>query len=524
MTNNTIINWEDFGSSNFGMFTVLADILKNSIRRKGYIMIKNRTPSHFASAALPSIIQHISVITRDHPGYITDDTVRNFFDKNVNMFLSSIGVSLNRGDNVSQKVFDKYTKMFNKFREKTFLSSSEIIIDSAGYQYQTGYIKKEDTETFIDLFHNFLNVNEDRINKAFLFDPVPGPTDTVLDSFEEMEKFNAYSYGKASELSQSIRDKLFYIHHFRTPQIRKMYTKFLNEYKFADNFTNFATGGLVSFAKSSQGIAPIVLYCIPLVDIISHAKERGLKKLRWHTLGNSEWKDILFHRFAAHHIKKVHGIDVEITSDSSTLFQCLFLGRYAYVADYSDKSLRKMFINSNRLHQGWKNRGKVEDIWYDAVNKIAIDYGFRKLHPDVDPIYEDGRIGKLHYGYGMFHMLELFNTVEKWCDEYVKELYPIYEAGDELTFNNEISKILRRFNNDNKSKSLATRQNSFYNSLDFLTRCDIDQCDYFVDMYMSGDECRKLQGNQPMSFSDVEVIHRPKPPRKGFVENGLQTF
>ena len=43
-------------------------------------------------------------------------------------------------------------------------------------------------------------------------------------------------------------------------------------------------------------------------------------------------------------------------------------------------------------------------------------------------------------------------------------------------------------------------------------------------MYMSGDECRKLQGNQPMSFSDVEVIHRPKPPRKGFVENGLQTF
>lgn len=453
---------------------------------------------NFVCAALPSISQHMNTVLRDAPEYISNESVNKFFLENCDKFLSSIGVAFPSTNKAfSDQVITRYEKMLDKFLQLGYLKDCEIIIDSAGFQIQTGQLKKEDTGLFIELYHKFLAENYNKFKYAFTLDIAPGASDSVYDSWAELEDYNARSYRKATELPKEVRDKMLYIHHFRTPQINRINKKLLFEEKLGDYFQNFATGGLVSFSKSSQ-IFPCILYIIPLIQILTRAKARGLKSFRFHALGASEFKDIVFHKLVELHIKKTLDIDIEITYDSSTLFKVLMMGRYVYVLD--DNKLWKMTLREDLLHNQWRKKGTDESVWYNLLENISKDYGFKILDSVNDPIYQDHSMTRITYSYGIFQVLQTFNLVDKLSSELVKDIYGLYEAGQIVTFDDKIEKLMLDFNCGKTSKRIQTRTVSIYNSLKALEELDLDYCDFLVNNFMAADECQKLSGGVVTCF------------------------
>lgn len=471
-------------------------------------------PCPYVMAALPSYRQHCDGLMSQHPEHVSAQAVKNFQNANVNKFLSSYGLGMVKGKPIDDKVTERYKRVFDKFTNREYLSDAEITLDSGGFQLQVGYGTKDETDTLIELYHNFIRAEGDKIDYAFTLDLAPGATTCLYDTWGEMESYNHKSYGASAALPDELRKKMLYIHHFRTPKINEIWKRMLFDMGMADNFENFATGGLVSFSNSSQQF-PVILYVVPLIHILHYAKERGLKKFRFHVLGASEYKDQIAHEFFRHHIKKIHDIDIEITYDSSTIFKVLAMSRFIYVPDWQHQQLWKMTIREDLLDTNFKNYGKTHSqLFYELTNKACTPYGMQPINPIDDPLYyldPQGKtchrndapktvLSRIGYMYGIWHMLGMFKQVHDLGSNLVQELYPIYESGDRVEFDSRIEDCMIGFNNGKISKRISARTVSIANSLDALTELDIDYADHLVERYMGNDECPSLTGNEACTF------------------------
>ena len=481
-------------------------------------------PGNFVCAALPSLFTHIRMALEDNPKYANETHINKFLKNNVNKFLTSVGCVLRREKKISHKNFDRYVKRYlNKFNNSSFLKDCEIIVDSAGFQIQQGYLLKNDIYPFIDLYNDhFISKQYQKFTHAFNLDLAPGSSYCPFDSWEEMMKYNLYSYQKTKNLSQVIKDKMIYVHHFRTPKINHIYKELLFKHDMAEGYTNFATGGLVSFSK--LGLAPpYVLYVIPLIHILHYNKSIGLKKFRFHVLGGADWKEIFAHVFLARHIKELFDIDVEITYDSSGIFQTLCMGRYVFAPLEDTKELYKMSLRATTLQNIWKNIKRTDELFYDLINKVVVPYGMKSINITDNPLYyggtlenenhvvdpenglmySDSTLSRLTYMYSMLYILSLFRVVEEWCNEYVDDLYPKYlnKSLKESDFNNDIKNCLVKLNDGKRSNNVDIRTISIYNSLNLLNEYKqnpdktLIKCDDIINQYMKKDECQKLVDN-----------------------------
>lgn len=457
-------------------------------------------PGGFVAAALPAIRAHFNSILKYYPGYMEIDTINKFLLDNCNKYLTSVGFGIKPHLPIDKRVFGRYKKQFDNMRSRPYLKGCELIMDSAGYSFQVGQIPKEKTGEWVDSYHEFISDNIEYLKNALLFDPVPGAVNAVVDSYAEMEKLNVMSYSKANDLSKKVKDKIMYIHHFRTPQIYKLFRKMMFEYDLAKDFNSFSTGGLVSFSKGCQGRPPCNMYIIPLIDTILLAKKRGLKKFRFHVLGDADFKSILFHKFVEKHVREVHDIGIEITFDSTTIMKTFMLGRYMFVPMYEDHSIWKMFIRTHDLHMRWKDKGTVEDYFYELVNDIAKEYNFKHITSKNEPMYENNRLTRILYAYGLCVMLKLYNLCENWCEEAVDALYPLYKSGQTFEFDKNIEIYMKNFNNGKISKKMYSRSSAVYKSLDMLTNLDVDYCKYLVQRYLSQDEPSTLCSSELTFF------------------------
>ncbi|MCK5015545.1 MAG: hypothetical protein KAS32_00575 [Candidatus Peribacteraceae bacterium] len=452
------------------------------------------TAGGFVCAALPSFRQHIAIVLKKQPEMLPEYGINSFLLEHCNKFLSSVGTSLSpKKIGVDKNLFKRYTSLFNKFKATSYLRDCELILDSAGFQFQTGQIPKVQVPMFLDMYHDFLQERVDDYTNAFVLDPVPGPVDAIIESYTEMENLNIMSYNKSMSMPQAVKDKIMYIHHFRTPMINKLYKKMTHEYGFADHFQNFATGGMVAFSRGAQGSPPIVLYTIPLIAILKHAIKVGLKKFRFHVLGATEMKDVIAHKLFEHHIKKVHDIDVEITYDSSTIFRTLMMGRYLFVPVEDQREFWKMNVRSDSMHLIWKDNGTVEQHLYNMTNTLCHENGLAPVNIIDNPFYKDGRITQLMYVHGMLLILKAYDLCGKWSDDFIRDAYPLYENGQISEFNTKLEDILYRFNNGKKSRNVRIRTNAMSKSLDIITNLDEDFCDFVVDKYLGVDEPPELK-------------------------------
>ncbi len=464
--------------------------------------ITSNNQCSYVMAAASSFRQHAWTVVRDNPEYMTAEAIDSFLSATVNKILISFGMGIRKDFPIDHKVPWRFKKFFDKIFNCGYMNNCEFTLDSGGFQLQTpGFFKdQKETGSFIDLYYDFIAEHHaGKIDYAFMLDPAPGAHYCLYDSWKQIEDWNHISYAKAATLPSDLRDKMLYIHHFRTPNINRIWKRMLFDMDMAAPFKNFATGGLVSFANSSQTF-PVVLYVVPLIHLITYAKTRGLKKFRFHCLGASEFKDQVMHKLFEMHVKKIYDIDLEITYDSSTIFRLMAHSRRIYIPDWDRTQLWKTSLRSVDLQRRFRDWGTIEEIFYRNVNKACKPHGIKEFVLGEDNLYENNRLTRVAYMYGIFYMLQLYKDVDDFAIEFAKEIYPIYESGDIKKFDYELEKVFIGFNSARKSKRTTSRTTSIATSLDALTALDMDYADYLVDRYMGPDENKELNGEALWTF------------------------
>ena len=429
--------------------------------------------------------------------YFNDDKIKNFLANNINRFLYSFGTGLSyKTKKFSKNHSKKISTQVDTIVNRPFMTNTSTYIDSGGFQVAMGAIAPEDMPNFINLYHTFIKDNYNKFKYAFTLDLPPGPSssDSIFNSYHQIEELNRLSYQTSANLPQEIKDKMIYVHHFRTPSIYDTWSKFMWEENLAKGYKKFATGGIVAGAASDITI-PVIIYTIPLSEVLKYAMSQNLTQFNFHVLGGANFIDVFYHKLFSHHIKKVHNVDVTITYDSSAIFKALAIGRFIPVFR-DDGILVKMDLKSNGLHLRFDSDGTVQDKVYFLLNQIADNYGFRRLDPKTDPIYDVTRdtFTRSVHMYLILYYLRIYRELELISQQYVDVVYPLFQAGKIDEFDRKCMDLAQRFNQGKNTRKQRAKICSIYRSLQILTNMDREYNKFIIHKFMSSDDIASLDG------------------------------
>jgi len=423
--------------------------------------------------------------------HFTREDVSNFFFKNCNNFLHGFGQNFK-----NKKRFDKHKKFeaktLSKFRSYKFFDKSYFWVDSSGFQISIGILSKEEAEILNYLYYEFLCEEVDKYDKAFILDIPPGPGCQIFDNFKSVYDWNYRSYKKASLLSEEVRNKIVYVHHFRTPKLWEIYLDLLRSNDFYKSFTKFATGGIVANMRSDM-IIPCIIYVLPLIPLLNETIKNGRKKIEFHILGGANFRDILFYELFRIHVKKIHDIDLIITFDSSGLFKGLMMSRFLWI-EY-EGVMRKVDIRTNNIDMRFEDNIKVIDIFRYGINKMARENNFKEIK--IDNIYDDttGTFSIENRIYSLLYMLYMYSEVQNNMRDFSEKVYEFYDKGEIDIFNLNVEEMTKNLNSGKITKKQRSKSYSVSNSLDMLTSLDEEYCKYIIDKCLSKDEFTNLDNN-----------------------------
>jgi len=441
----------------------------------------------------------IDIQQKDH---YDDIKLDNFLQNTVSKFLYSFGSFLNyKSKTFKENYSEKIITEINKMNSRSFMKNTDLYIDSGGFQIAMGALKTERMFDYIKVYHEFLKNNYQLFSHAFHLDIPPGPgSDDIFQSYKQIEDLNRLSYQTTSQLPQEVKDKMIYIHHFRTPSLYKMYSKFLWEEDLANGYQYFGTGGIVAAAATDM-IIPVIIYCIPLSSILKYNIQKKNKSFKFHVLGGANYIDVIYHKLFSYHIKKKYNIDCEITYDSSSVFKGLAQGRI--IPTFKDNGiLDKMDIRSIVLHQKFEKDITIEDKLYQILNDMSRMYNFKELNSKDDPIYdlERGTFSRSSYMYLFCYMLYMYKKMEIIAEEFVKDLYPSFENGNQEQFDQKFFNMYRRFNGGRTSRKLKAKSYSVWKSLEILSNLDEDYNKHLIEKFMSSDDVSGMVGGGSLKF------------------------
>ena len=450
-------------------FETLAGIVDNFIKNK-----KNRYTDNFSR-----------------------EEVSKFLSTTCSGYLHSYGQEF-KGKKKYSKYNQNEAKMFQKCRDMTVFDNCQFIADSGGFQIASGMLTLKESELLLKMYYEFLEDHHSCVDKAFILDVPPGPASCeIFHNFEQLFDLNLWSYQRAKNLPKEVRDKLIYIHHFRTPKLWEIYTKIMREYDMFDSFQYFGTGGIVANMRSDLSI-PCIIYVLPIIPLLNECIKHKRKVLNFHVLGGSNFRDILFYELFKLVVKEKHDIELNITYDSSGLFKGLMRGRYIYVFD-GDKFI-KMDIRTKNLNMRLKDNIKVIDMCRKYVKDLTDKYPY--INPlQINDIYEIGKNGKPGTFYEdvkvylMFSMLDQFSVIQEMMRKKAEEIYPLYKANCIDEFLSETTNITQSLNSGKLTKKQQIKSISIKRSLDMLESLDEDYCKYIVDTFLVKDEFVDLDPN-----------------------------
>ena len=330
-------------------------------------------PSNYVCAGCDCLGIFFSKFFKNWPDYINEKQATDFFHNNVDRFLFSFGTGLSyKSRKIPINHAGKIKQQVEKIRSYSYLNDSSLYIDSGGFQVAMGAINMEDMPTFINLYDEFLHENNNLFNYAFVLD-LP-PSESVFNSYSELERMNRLSYQRFADFEQALKDKMIFIYQFRSPALYEIWNKFIWDEDLTNGFTNFSCGGLVANSASDQNV-PFIVYSIPIADMVAYAKSKKLTKFNFHVLGGANYLDVFYHKLFTKHIKEVHDIDITITYDSSAVFSALAVARFLPCFDLDD-NLSRVDIRSSVLHRKFQRELTVADQLYRMMNDVASHYGF----------------------------------------------------------------------------------------------------------------------------------------------------
>jgi hypothetical protein len=420
----------------------------------------------------------------------------NFSREDISKFLSSTcsGFLHSFGQNFSGKnKYDKYVQteknVYQTCRDTRLFDNCNFIADSGGFQASIGRLQKNETENLTKLYYEFLRNHHEVLDRAFILDLPPGPGCVLFNTFDDVYRENLKTYLLASNLPKESKEKIIYIHHFRTPKLWEIYTRIMRENELFKEFQFHGTGGIVASQASDTSI-PCIIYVLPMIPLLNEAKKYNKTTLNFHILGGANFRDILFYELFKIHVQNTHKIELNITYDSSGLFKGLMIGRYILLND--EGTLRKADLRSDAINSRFKDDKKVKDIFKEELNNMAKRNNFKEIemteiYDDVaDTFFEEVKV------YAMLYMLEQFAVVQERMKNISINLYQIYQSNNLQEFNNQLVETTQELNSGKITRKQKAKSSSISNSLNMLTNLDETYCQHIVNKFLSKDEFEDL--------------------------------
>lgn len=415
----------------------------------------------------------------------TTEQLQAFFNKVCVGFLHSFGQNF-----PNKRKYHKYKYiMFENMRfcrDTEFFKGSKLFLDSGGYQISIGRLSKRESRILFDMYYEWLQEFPQMYDRAFILDVPPGPGCKVFNNFNDVYDWNYESYMVAKNLPSDIKNKLIYVHHFRTPKLWEIYTKLMRENELFKEFNYHATGGIVANLGSDLSI-PCFIYTIPLIPLLNECKKYKRDFLNFHILGGAGYRDVLFYELVKKAVYDFHKIKLNITYDSSGAFKQVMFARYMWVRD-GDDHLKKMDIRSCNLQNRFYNDKSVIDTYQKMMDELAVENDFKKI--DLSDVYMDNQ-GSMHEDvkiYSIMYALHRYHTVKKEMEEFADEVYPLYKNKQYAEFYHRCIEVTRLLNQGKLTSKQGTKAHSFVRSLDMLVDLDEDYCQFLVDKFLAKDE------------------------------------
>jgi len=431
----------------------------------------------------------------------------NFTRPQISEFLSEscAGYLHSFGQNfANKKKYHKYkqteTDMYQQCRDMGIFNGCDFIADSGGFQISIGRLSRRESDLLTTMYYEWIEESHDMIQKAFILDIPPGPGCKIFTCFDDVYRLNLSSYERARNLSDEIRKKIIYIHHFRTPKLWEIYTKIMRENEMFPDFEYHGTGGIVA-NMSSDMMIPVIIYVLPLIPLINEAKKYGRDYLNFHILGGANFRDMFFYELFKIVVKQYHNIDLNITYDSSGIYKQVMHARYIHVPD-PHGYIRKMDIKSSNLNKRFYDKvdfegnswasNKVVDQFQILLNDCARSHGFKPISVDgvydeiTNTFHEDVKV------YALLYTLGRYAQIEADMKQFAHDLYPLYEQGNLGEFYRECLGVTKIINQGKMTKKQKTKAHSIARSLDALKTLDEDYCTYLVNKFLAKDEFFEL--------------------------------
>ncbi len=427
-----------------------------------------------------------------YDNHFTISQVNDMFKSVCSGFLHSYGISFS-----GKKNFVKYNRSIAKryefFKNTGFYDNCNLYVDSGGFQASIGKIDKHEVEILIKEYHIFLNQYHQFFERAFILDLPPGPDCKIYDNWNDVLSYNRRTYNMAAELPDEVRDKMIYVHHFRTPKSWETFTKIMREDNLFDKFNYHATGGIVA-NLSGDTIIPTVIYALPLVPLLNEAIKCGRKFLNFHILGGANYRDILFYELFMKHVKKIHDIDLTITYDSSAVFKNMFVGRRLNI--FEGERVYKIDFRTDSLDKKFNANMTIVEKLREVLNNFAKQFNFKKLNvtdvfydPIINTFPDDVKI------YLMFHVIYSYSVAQTILKNAADRIYSLYEEGNMREFNFQIANIIQNINDGKITRKQKAKSSVTGRSLDILTDLDEDYCKHLVNKFLAKDEFKNLDSH-----------------------------
>ncbi len=445
--------------------------------------------SNFVLAGIETMYSYYKLLVLENRDNVFNDnfTIDQFRQCSEKIFTAGLH---SFGQNFTgRKKYNKYIEneadLFIKCKS-IFKGSIELFIDSGGFQISIGRLEKNESEHLIELYHQFLIEKHELFDRAFILDLPPGPGCKLFTSFKDVYDYNIRTYTMAKNLPQEVRDKIIYIHHFRTPMLWDIYTRILDTDDMFDSFKYFATGGIIANASSDAAI-PCIIYVLPLIPILKRFVEKGRKELHFHILGGANYRDVLFYEIFKKLIKEKHDVELEITYDSSGIFKGFMRGRVLMVE--RNGIIHKLDLKTNNLNSRVLGTNKTtQQLYFDALDELAEFHNFKKL--GLTRVYNESS-GTFTNDVRMYSALTILHTyakVQTILRKKAAELYELYNDGKYKEFNMEMELITRNLNYGKMSRKQRAKSYSVINSLDMLSNIDEKYCQFLVNKHLAKDE------------------------------------
>ncbi len=423
----------------------------------------------------------------------TAEEVASFLSQTCHGFLHSFGQNFT-GKKTYKNYISQEVKVFKQNRDYGIFDNCNFIADSGGFQASIGRIDEHETDKLIELYYEFLEFHHSCIDKAFILDLPPGPGCKLFKNFDDIYYGNERTYNLAKNLPEEARNKVIYIHHFRTPKLWDIYTDLINSDGMFDAFKHFGTGGIVANQSSDTAI-PCIIYVLPLIPVLKKAKAAGRKELDFHILGGANFRDIFFYELFQKVVKEVHDIELRISYDSSGVFKGLMRGRTMHILDEYDNIVKKVDVRSGALNKRFRNELKTKDIIEDRINNLSDRFNFKKLDPFniYDPISntfpDDFRI------YAAMLVLRTYADIQLMLKKKADEIYPVYQSGDIEEFIKQCGQVTQDVNQGKITRKQKAKTHSLTTSIKMLIDLDEDYCKYIVNRHLAKDEFTDLNNS-----------------------------